>query len=732
VALTTENDEQMGSLGPVLERAFSRESPGGTSRIAALAFFTLALIGASVTILLPQFAHWAGVALLTAICAAGLLLFFVAIPKRIEASEEAKRAANAAAASNIAWAVTARDGSVLDCNTAYRLLAGAGDGEPPAPPQLAFPGERPAASLYRLARAAIDGRAREEHFESESGQRLTAAVRPLKRGEAAWWFTPRLPEAVPPKGADTTSEKRIPSALIRFHDFFRNAPIGVAITSAAGKVSDANQPFADFFGLGAHAQGMRFADLVAPNERAAAVDRISRAANGEVGHDPVEIHSASAAASTAQLFASPFMPTAEGETQAILYLVDNSEQKALETQFAQSQKMQAIGQLAGGVAHDFNNLLQAIMGNCDLLLMRHPAGDPSFEEINEVRQNSVRAAGLVRQLLAFSRQQTLQPKVLALKDTLTELSMLLRRLLGERCELKIDHEPGLWTVRADEGQISNAIMNLAVNARDAMPPEGGTLTIRTANYALSKPRPIGTGSMPAGEYVQIDVKDNGSGNAQENLVKIFEPFFTTKPTGQGTGLGLSTVYGIVKQTGGFITVDSELGKGTTFTIYLPRHVVEVGSPADAPAPEQDTTAPADVTGQDTVLLVEDEDAVRSFAARALRMRGYTVMEANNGDAALDIVRSHQGTIDLLVTDVVMPNMDGPTLVRAAKRLRPETRIIFMSGYAEEAFRKSEDRDENMHFLPKPFGLKQLVAKVKEVLSDAPPAKRAAALSETEQ
>jgi two-component system cell cycle sensor histidine kinase/response regulator CckA len=395
--------------------------------------------------------------------------------------------------------------------------------------------------------------------------------------------------------------------------------------------------------------------------------------------------------------------------------------------------MQAIGQLAGGVAHDFNNLLQAIMGNCDLLLMRHPAGDPSFEEINEVRQNSVRAAGLVRQLLAFSRQQTLQPKVLALKDTLTELSMLLRRLLGERCELKIDHEAGLWTVRADEGQISNAIMNLAVNARDAMPREGGTLTIRTANHSLSKPRPIGTALMPAGEYVQIDIADNGAGIPPENLSKIFEPFFTTKPTGQGTGLGLSTVYGIVKQTGGFITVDSGLGKGTTFSIFLPRHIVEIGAPVEASAaPETETQALADVTGQDTVLLVEDEEAVRSFAARALRMRGYTVMDASSGEAALDIVRSHQGTIDLLVTDVVMPNMDGPTLVRAAKRLRPEMRIIFMSGYAEEAFRKSEDRDENMHFLPKPFGLKQFVAKVKEVLSDAPPTKPAPALSETEK
>jgi two-component system cell cycle sensor histidine kinase/response regulator CckA len=718
LALLTEHDERMSGATSLFQRKFSRSAPGGIARLAALGFFVLALVGAGMAILEPQLADWAGVALLGAICAAGLLLLFLALPGKTEAREEARRAASIAASSNVAWAVTARDGAVLDCNTAYRYLAGAGDGEPPAPPQLAFPGERPAAALYRLAKAAVDGRAREENFETENGQKLTAAVRPLKRGEAAWWFTPRLSEAIPPKGSDS-AEKRMPSALIRFNDFFRNSPFGVAITLASGKVKEANQPFADFFGLAAHAQGMRITDLIAPEKRASAIDLISRSANGETGHEPVEIHPVSNEAASAQLFASPFMASADGEEQAILFLVDTSEQKLLETRFAQGQKMQAIGQLAGGVAHDFNNLLQAILGNCDLLLMRHPAGDASFEEINEIRQNSVRAAGLVRQLLAFSRQQTLQPKVLALKDTLTEVSMLLRRLLGERCELNIEHEADLWAVRADEGQISNAIMNLAVNARDAMPAEGGTLTIRTKNFHLAKPRPIGTGTMPAGEYVQIDVADNGAGIAKENLQKIFEPFFTTKPTGQGTGLGLSTVYGIVKQTGGFILVDSEIGKGTTFSIYLPRHVAGTSTEPEAKAESAEAAppAPADITGQETVMLVEDEDAVRSFAARALKMRGYTVIDAASGEAALEAIRAHEGTIDLLVTDVMMPNMDGPTLVQEAIKLRPEMRVIFMSGYAEDAFRKTSERAEEMHFLPKPFGLKQLVAKVKDVLSE---------------
>jgi two-component system cell cycle sensor histidine kinase/response regulator CckA len=320
----------------------------------------------------------------------------------------------------------------------------------------------------------------------------------------------------------------------------------------------------------------------------------------------------------------------------------------------------------------------------------------------------------------------LQPKVLALADTLTELSLLLRRLVGERIVLRVEHPQDLWTVRADEGQLSNAIMNLVVNARDAMPPEGGAIVIRTENVTFSAPRPIGSGHMPAGDYVLIEVIDTGCGIPKENFTKIFEPFFTTKAVGQGTGLGLSTVWGVVKQTGGFITVDSEVAKGTAFHIYLPRHAAS--EPAEA-AEEPERSAPRDVTGQDTILLVEDEDAVRSFAARALRMRGYTVLEAPGGEQALEIVRQHKGTIALLITDVVMPNMDGPTLVRAARRLRPEMRIIFMSGYAEDAFRRNEEKAEDLQFLPKPFGLKQLVAKVKEVLSGESPAAKQATLTD---
>jgi two-component system cell cycle sensor histidine kinase/response regulator CckA len=324
----------------------------------------------------------------------------------------------------------------------------------------------------------------------------------------------------------------------------------------------------------------------------------------------------------------------------------------------------------------------------------------------------LRAAALVSQLLAFSRKQTMQPKVLALGDVVGELAQMLRRLVGEGITLNVERETDLWAVHADEAQLGNAIINLVVNARDAM-PSGGTVTIKTANYTASSASSLGTAIMPAGDYVRIEVTDTGTGMTKEIQSKIFDPFFTTKPVGQGTGLGLATVYGIVKQSGGFIDVDSEMGRGTSFNIYLPRRKLEA---ADA-APVEVVAHPArDVTGQDTILLVEDEEAVRSFAARALRMRGYNVLEASGGEEALEIVKSDDVKIDLIITDVVMPNMDGPTMVRHVKVLKPDLAVIFMSGYAEEAFRRNDQNSEDIHFLPKPFGLKQLAAKVKEVLA----------------
>jgi two-component system cell cycle sensor histidine kinase/response regulator CckA len=290
------------------------------------------------------------------------------------------------------------------------------------------------------------------------------------------------------------------------------------------------------------------------------------------------------------------------------------------------------------------------------------------------------------------------------------LAQMLRRILGESIALAVEKEADLWPVHADEAQLSNAIINLVVNARDAM-SSGGTVTIRTSNQSVATASALGTAIMPAGDYVTIEVADTGTGMSKEIQSKIFDPFFTTKPVGQGTGLGLATVYGIVKQSNGFITVESEVDAGTTFKIYLPRLRVDTSVPAEIPAP----VIQRDVTGQDTILLVEDEEAVRSFAARALRMRGYNVLEAGGGEEALEIVKSGATEIHLLITDVVMPNMDGPTLVRHVKELKPGLAVIFMSGYAEEAFRRNDQNSEDIHFLPKPFGLKQLAAKVKDVL-----------------
>jgi two-component system cell cycle sensor histidine kinase/response regulator CckA len=703
--------------------------PSGAWRWAALVFILLALAAAVLTIAAPQVAGLAGYALLGGIAVLAAFFLFAVWPRGGRATADALRVAEAAAKANIAWAITGEGGAVLDCNPVYRRMAGVGEMESPPPPELALAGEPSAAVLYRLSRDASDGKPREESFVVMPGLEIVAAVRPLPNGQTAWWFTPRLAASASPQPNLTRAAATQPTPVVtapvpvaapsmtlpaNASDLFRDAPMGVAFTDASGKITEANAALAKFFGTSNALVSRNFADLVGSGERAQVLALIAKAAAGETGMGAVELRGAKSANGEdrmAELFAGS-LKDSNGRGKAILYLVDVSEQKALETKFAQSQKMQAVGQLAGGVAHDFNNLLTVIIGNCEFLLMRHQAGDPSFKEINEVHQNALRAAALVSQLLAFSRKQTMQPKVLALGDVVGELAQMLRRLVGEGITLNVERDSDLWQVHADEAQLGNAIINLVVNARDAM-PSGGTVTIRTVNQAVAVSSALGTAIMPAGDYVRIEVADTGTGMSKEIQSKIFDPFFTTKPVGQGTGLGLATVYGIVKQTGGFITVDSEVGKGTCFNIYLPRLKVDIA----AVAPVEVIAAPArDVTGQDTVLLVEDEEAVRSFAARALRMRGYNVLEASGGEEALEIVQNTANVIHLIITDVVMPNMDGPTMVRHVKALKPTLPVIFMSGYAEEAFRKNDQSSEDIHFLPKPFGLKQLAAKVKEVLS----------------
>jgi PAS domain S-box-containing protein len=714
--------------------------PSGAWRWAALVFLLLALGAAVLTIAAPQVAGLAGYALLGGIAVVAVLFLFAVWPRTGRAGADALRVAEAAAKANIAWAITGEGGAVLDCNPVYRRMAGVGEMESPPPPELALAGEPSAAVLYRLSRDAADGKPREESFVVMPGLEIVAAVRPLPNGQAAWWFTPRLAASTAPQPSLARAATAAPAPAVsapvpapaasvaapapqarqfeNASDIFRDAPMGVAFTDASGTISEANAALARFFGASGALASRNFADLVGGGERAQVLALIAKAAAGETGMGAVELRGAKSASGEdrmAELFASSL------GGKAILYLVDVSEQKALETKFAQSQKMQAVGQLAGGVAHDFNNLLTVIIGNCEFLLMRHQAGDPSFKEINEVHQNALRAAALVSQLLAFSRKQTMQPKVLALGDVVGELAQMLRRLVGEGITLNVERDSDLWQVHADEAQLGNAIINLVVNARDAM-PSGGTVTIKTVNQQVAASSALGTAIMPAGDYVRIEVADTGTGMSKEIQSKIFDPFFTTKPVGQGTGLGLATVYGIVKQTGGFITVDSEVGKGTSFNIYLPRLKVDVA--AASVAAEVAPIMARDVTGQDTILLVEDEEAVRSFAARALRMRGYNVLEAGGGEEALEIVQSGANVIHLIITDVVMPNMDGPTMVRAVKALKPDLPVIFMSGYAEEAFRRNDQSSEDIHFLPKPFGLKQLAAKVKEVLSGQPVPKRA--------
>ncbi|HJU16350.1 MAG TPA: PAS domain-containing protein [Stellaceae bacterium] len=513
---------------------------------------------------------------------------------------------------------------------------------------------------------------------------------------------------------DLTPEREWETARERFHRFFTNAPVGIALLDAEGRIEEANRAVGLLLDLPAQALiGQELSGFIIPEDRAEMAARLLTA-GGPAPREPLEVRLLRPRERSLAVFLSPLDETRGGEGGLIVHFIDVTEQKNLQIQFAQSQKMQAVGQLAGGVAHDFNNLLTAMIGFCDLLLLRCRPGDPSFADVMQIKQNANRAANLVRQLLAFSRQQTLQPRVLDITDVLVELSHLLRRLIGENIELQVVHGRELGLAKVDQGQLEQVIINLAVNARDAM-PQGGTLTIRTGNMTHKEPVRRGHEVMPPGDYLSIEVADTGVGIPKENLERIFEPFFSTKEIGSGTGLGLSTVYGIVKQTGGFVFVDSTQGLGTVFHILLPRYQPPAGD--SSARPEAEVGLSRDLTGIGTVMLVEDDDPVRIFGARALRNKGYTVIEAKSGEAALELIRSGAHKIDLLITDVVMPRLDGPGLIREVREIYPTIKVIFISGYAEDAFRQRLDRDSDIEFLPKPFSLKQLAGKVKEVMND---------------
>ncbi|MEO0772605.1 MAG: ATP-binding protein [Pseudomonadota bacterium] len=399
-----------------------------------------------------------------------------------------------------------------------------------------------------------------------------------------------------------------------------------------------------------------------------------------------------------------------GKTVIIAVLQDATKLKTLELQFVQSQKMQAIGQLAGGVAHDFNNLLTAISGHCDLLLMKYGVDDPSYPDLMQISQNTNRAAALVGQLLAYSRKQMLRLEIMSLRDMLSDVTHLLNRLVGETVQLVLDHDPDLWSVRADKRQLEQVLMNLVVNARDAM-PTGGKVVIRTENCLLKTPLKRDRAEVAPGRYVVVSVKDEGKGIPADFMERIFEPFYTSKKQGEGTGLGLSTAYGIVKQTGGFIFVDSPPGQGATFQIYLPAYHAESEHVATAvPA------RPALDQAQGVVMLVEDEAPVRAFASRALKMKGFSVIEAASGEEALRLLEDDALHIDVVVTDVIMPGIDGPTWVSRAMHTRPDTKVIFVSGYAADSVQNGAMPGLSSVFLPKPFSLTELVETVQSQLT----------------
>jgi two-component system, cell cycle sensor histidine kinase and response regulator CckA len=502
---------------------------------------------------------------------------------------------------------------------------------------------------------------------------------------------------------------------------FQSAPFGIASLAEDGRIIAANAAFSrllmDGRALDRHTAFDVLTKHVDDEQRTDIKQALEAAVMGKANISPVEIAFGQDGEFTRRVFFYSLAAPAAERGPVVLYVTDATEEKALGAKFAQSQKMEAVGKLAGGIAHDFNNVLTAIIGFSDLLMTSHRPGDHAYKNIQNIRSSANHAAGLVKQLLAFSRRQTLTTKTLQLNEVVTDLSVILNRLLGENVELKIKSGRDIWPVRADQNQLNQVIINLAVNARDAM-PEGGRLTVRTRNVTERESQRRASQGMAIGQYVMFEVEDTGTGMTPEVLKNIFEPFFTTKDIGKGTGLGLSTVYGIIKQTGGYVFAESEPGIGTTFQVYLPRYIeTEEEIEASRVAAAAKTEAkPRDLTGKGRVLVVEDEDAVRMFAVEALKRQGYEVFEACDGFDALEIMEDHDYAFDLVVSDVKMPEMDGPTLYKELRKAGSDVKFIFVSGYADDAFAKQLEPGDQYTFMPKPYTLAQIAEKVKEQLS----------------
>lgn len=542
------------------------------------------------------------------------------------------------------------------------------------------------------------------------------------------------------RNSDDESDQSASIAAMRFTRFFNNTPMAIASVDGTGKILRTNAPFLKLFsGLVSRddmEHGAAFETVVHESDRQHLQNALAAARDGQGDIAPIDSRYPGDEERHFRFYVNAVIDQSDEapEEAAIVYAVEITQQKALETHMAQTQKMNAVGTLAGGIAHDFNNVLTAILLSSDHLLLSARPSDSSFADLMEIKRNANRAAVLVRQLLAFSRKQTMRPTVLNMTDVIGDLRMLVDRMTGTNVKLEVDYGRDLWTVKTDLGQFEQVLINLAVNARDAM-PNGGTITIRTRNIAAADVAALNQRGLPEEDYVSVEVIDQGTGIAPDILDKIFEPFFTTKDVGKGTGLGLSMVYGIIKQSSGYIYPESEVGKGTTFHVLLPRFIEEpveetaeepsssaaLAAPSAAPAKPATpakTPEPTDLTGDSAVvLLVEDEEAVRRGGKRMLETRGYTVYEAGSGVEALEIMEEFGSTVDIVVSDVVMPEMDGPTLLTELRKSYPDLKFIFVSGYAEDAFARNLPADAKFGFLPKPFSLKQLAVSVREMLDE---------------
>jgi two-component system cell cycle sensor histidine kinase/response regulator CckA len=692
--------------------------------IAALVFFVLAILAASYPAFRAGPRDGPAILLLVGLAGVaflGIFAFATSEPRTAPVDEGLHALVDALAEPA---AVTTADGRLVSFNAAWRAEAGV---------------------LRRLPKDGADGQAiyaalaaarRSGSGEAKLGWRPNhpAAVSRLGDDKLLVRLTrdepppPPIPPVRPPVAAlDARPAPLQPSPAAAPTDmgpstldaFAAAAPFGAALLEGAdpfdAAIVEVNEAMTALTG-GRAKLGVIFGQLIEPQSRADARTRLNLRRAG-----PIEVRLALETPRVAHLYV-----TAAG-SGVVAYLLDVSEQKQLEIQLAQVQKMQAIGQLAGGVAHDFNNLLTAIQLRLDELLHRHPVGDPSYDGLNEIRQTATRAADLVRKLLAFSRKSTVQRETLDLGELISEFEVLLRRLLREDVKLSTEHGRDLPLVRADKSQLETAVMNLVVNARDALRSDGAhdgqtpTVWIRTKRLTQVEAAPLGFPTAPAEGCALIEVTDNGPGIPPDALIKIFEPFFTTKPVHEGTGLGLATVYGIVKQADGWIHVSSELGKGATFRIFLPIFTPAPGGEAAAQAAQAAAKVKLkpvarDLSGAGRILFVEDEDAVRGVAARLLRARGYEVIEASDGEEALALAETHAGEIDLMISDVIMPGLDGPTLLKKARPHLGDIPVMFISGYAEAEFSDLLEGETGVTFLPKPIDIKVLAERVKQQLA----------------